>query len=69
MLFNITVLFVEIVFQAYSPLGSPDRPSFLTDPNDPVPLHEPVVLKIAEKHKGTAGQVAPFHIQFKLNCL
>lgn len=46
-----------ILFEAYSPLGSPDRPKDIIQPTDPVPLQDPVVLKIAEKHKCTAAQV------------
>jgi alcohol dehydrogenase (NADP+) len=49
--------FIGILFEAYSPLGSPDRPKDIIQPTDPVPLQDPVVLKIAEKHKCTAAQV------------
>lgn len=44
-----------IVFEAYSPLGSPTRP--VKDDDDPRVLDEPVIKEIAEKHKVTVAQV------------
>ena len=42
---------------AYSPLGSPGRPSVFKKESDPNMFEEPVVKKIAEKHKITVAQV------------
>lgn len=44
---------------AYSPLGSPDRPYANTD-SDPVVLNNPVLQKIADKHKTTIALVCEF---------
>ena len=44
---------------AYSPLGSPDRPGANTD-SDPVVLNNPVLQKIADKHKTTIALVCEF---------
>ena len=43
------------MFEAYSPLGNPGRPSVGAD--DPVVMEDPVVKEIAEKHKATPAQV------------
>ena len=44
---------------AYSPLGSPDRPGANAD-SDPVVLNNPVLRKIADKHKTTIALVRVF---------
>lgn len=44
---------------AYSPLGSPDRPGANAD-SDPVVLNNPVLQKIADKHKTTIALVCEF---------
>ncbi len=46
-----------IVYTAYSPLGSSDRPDRLKHEDEPVPLKDPTILAIAEKNGITAGQV------------
>ena len=49
---------------AYSPLGSPDRPAFLQDPQAPVLLQNPVIAAIAAAHGCTAAQVLlAWHLQ------
>jgi len=47
----------HIVLEAYSPLGSPDRPARLVDEADPVPLADPVVAAVAAKHGASAAAV------------
>jgi aldehyde reductase len=44
-----------IVVTAYSPLGSPENP--WAKEGDDQPLKNPVIIKIAEKHKKTPGKV------------
>jgi alcohol dehydrogenase (NADP+) len=46
-----------IVYTAYSPMGSRDRPDWLKHEDEPVPLQDPTILAIAEKNGITAGQV------------
>ena len=49
---------------AYSPLGSPDRPAFLQDPEAPVLLQNPVIGSIAAAHGCTPAQVLlAWHLQ------
>jgi len=46
-----------VVLTAYSPLGSGDRAAAFKKDDEPVPLQDPMVLSVAEKHDVTAGQV------------
>lgn len=46
-----------IVLEAYSPLGSPDRPARLVDAADPEPLTDPVIARVAAKHGVSPAQV------------
>lgn len=54
-----------IVMEAYSPLGAPARPQFITTDGDPVVMEDPVVKKIAAKHNVSPAQVC---IAFALQC-
>ena len=45
-----------IVLAAYSPLGSPDRP--FVNQDDPMLLDNPVLKKVADKHKSTPALVS-----------
>jgi alcohol dehydrogenase (NADP+) len=47
----------HIVLTAYSPLGSPDRPSRLVEDADPTPLLDETVIAIASKHHIYPAQV------------
>ena len=46
-----------MVFTAYSPLGSGDRAEALKKPDEPKPLADPVVARVAERHGLTTAQV------------
>ncbi len=46
-----------ILFTAYSPLGSADRPDRLRKAGDPVLLDHPEINRIADKHSISAAQV------------
>lgn len=47
----------NIHLTAYSPLGSGDRSKEMKAENEPSLLEEPVILKIAEKHSASPGQI------------
>ena len=47
----------EILFTAYAPLGSSDRPAIFKAQNEPSLLEEPVIVEIAKSKKATPAQV------------
>ena len=47
----------DILFTAYSPLGSGDRPERLLKENEPQLFADPVINEIANKHRRTAAQI------------
>jgi alcohol dehydrogenase (NADP+) len=47
----------DILVTAYAPLGSGDRPAALKKNGEPTLLDNPVIIKIANKHRATAAQV------------
>lgn len=47
----------DIVFTAYAPLASRDRPDNLKSANEPALLEHPIILAIAKKHKVTPAQI------------
>lgn len=49
---------------AYSPLGSPDRPSVNKD--EPIVLNNPLLKKIADKRKTTIALVSCLYIFYRL---
>ena len=50
-------LIAGIVVSGYAPLGSPDRP-YPNKEADPIVLNDPVLKKIADKHKTTVALVS-----------
>ena len=54
---NVLFSTTGILVAAYSPLGSPDRP-YSNKEAQPVVLNDPVLNKIAEKHKCSAALVS-----------
>ncbi|XP_055998974.1 aldo-keto reductase family 1 member B10-like [Ostrea edulis] len=46
-----------ITITAYSPLGSPGRPTFMKGPEEPVVMEDPIILKLAEKYGKTPAQI------------
>lgn len=46
-----------MVYTAYSPMGSRDRPDWLKHEDEPVPLKDPTIVDIAARNGITAGQV------------
>lgn len=46
-----------MIYTAYSPMGSKDRPDWLKREDEPVPLKDPTILAVAQKNGITAGQV------------
>eukprot|EP01062_Namystynia_karyoxenos_P027614 TRINITY_DN21138_c0_g1_i1.p2 TRINITY_DN21138_c0_g1~~TRINITY_DN21138_c0_g1_i1.p2 ORF type:complete len:405 (+),score=170.18 TRINITY_DN21138_c0_g1_i1:79-1215(+) len=61
----------NIIFQAFSPLGSADRPTNCRRAHDPVPvLQNPTLTKIAQKHKKSIAQVVVrWHFQRGVSCV
>ena len=47
----------RIHITAYSPLGSPDRPSFLKAKDEPILLEDSTIARIAERRDATPAQV------------
>ncbi|MCP3888545.1 MAG: aldo/keto reductase [Desulfobulbaceae bacterium] len=47
----------NILLTAYSPLGSPDRPSALKKENEPSLLNHPLILQLSNKSGATPAQV------------
>ena len=47
----------DIVFTAYSPLGSKTRPERLSKDNEPSLFEHPEIIRIAKKHDKTAAQI------------
>eukprot|EP01059_Diplonema_ambulator_P002888 TRINITY_DN1248_c8_g1_i1.p1 TRINITY_DN1248_c8_g1~~TRINITY_DN1248_c8_g1_i1.p1 ORF type:complete len:367 (+),score=114.90 TRINITY_DN1248_c8_g1_i1:55-1155(+) len=61
----------DVVVQAFSPLGSADRPSCYKRDSDPTPvLGNPTIAQIAAKHSKTPAQVVlRWHIQRKVSAV
>eukprot|EP00472_Partenskyella_glossopodia_P012470 CAMPEP_0197535458 /NCGR_PEP_ID=MMETSP1318-20131121/50624_1 /TAXON_ID=552666 /ORGANISM="Partenskyella glossopodia, Strain RCC365" /LENGTH=364 /DNA_ID=CAMNT_0043093039 /DNA_START=30 /DNA_END=1120 /DNA_ORIENTATION=- len=56
--------FHDIVFQAYSPLSSKDRPAAFRKPDDPELLEDKRVIEIGKKYKKSPAQVVlRWHLQ------
>jgi len=47
----------EILFTAYAPLGSSDRPQIFKDQNEPSLLEDPVIVEIANAKNATPAQI------------
>jgi len=54
---NFLNIFVGIPLTAYTPLGSPGRPSQIKSNDEPHLLSDEILKTIASKHSASAGQV------------
>ncbi|ESO98959.1 hypothetical protein LOTGIDRAFT_114173 [Lottia gigantea] len=47
----------KITLTSYATLASPGRPAYIVDDKHPILLQDPVIKKLAEKYKKSAGQI------------